>query len=134
MTKLFDLLADIPTLAVAKERLALALDRTKACEEENAQMRKRIAELEEQLDDCRRQSQQSTRPKQFVEHLGVLFKRLPTGLFESAVYCPKCKLVMSCWQEVFPFSCSVCHFESPFSGEDLGMVFEEVKTTYQTVN
>jgi len=107
------LLTDIGTLisecgsnAVLRERLLLLRDQLEnvnkkiiRLEEENANLVKENGRLTGDL-------KKATAPKDFIEHRGVFFRRLPSGNLEEGIYCPGCKIPMVSFQGMFPFTCS----------------------------
>jgi hypothetical protein len=111
--KIVDLLADIPTLAVARERLALAQDEIKRLEAENERLRKENVALWTRVE--------AITPPEFVEASGVLWRRRAAGAVEPIAYCPNCRLAMS----AFPpgsnelLACSKCDFVAPFRPREL---------------
>jgi hypothetical protein len=106
-------LKDVPTLAVAKERLALAQDEVRRLEGEVQRLREENLRLLARVE--------SIRPAKFLEAHGVLWKRDPSGRIEPIAYCPKCELALS----AFPpgsnemLLCSSCDFTAPFRPKEL---------------
>src|ERR1017187_9156779 len=82
--KILDLLAGIPINAVQRLQLQTFENEVTKLEKENADLKKRVSQLESEL-------AAKTRLEEFVEHHGALFKRKPGGGYHSAVYCPRCK-------------------------------------------
>lgn len=108
---LTDILKDIPTVGVARERIALAEQKYELLERENETLKLENVRLKGELEALRRQVPST----EWVEARGVLFKRRPDGRFEQDAYCPSCKLVLSTFrEEVFPPQCSQCKMRAPF--------------------
>lgn len=86
-----ELLAGVPINPVLRERLQLVQDtektlkdRIRALEEENADLKKAVCEMAQQI-------QTHAALAEYVEHAGALFKRKPGGGYHLSVYCPSCK-------------------------------------------
>jgi hypothetical protein len=125
MSKLFDLLADIPTNAVLRERIELIREQAAKTEKqlaealkENETLRTRVAALEKQVP--------AKTAGEFVEHRGVYFKRKPGGGFHHAVYCFACKNPMSSPEGEIPYHCPRCNQMVEFNERQLSGILREV--------
>jgi hypothetical protein len=87
--------------------------------DENQRLQRRVLELEAQV-NARRQLDE------FVECRGALFKRKPTGGFQEAVYCPRCRGPMMSLQSAVPFRCAPCKVSVNFTGRELQAVMQEL--------
>lgn len=90
MSKILDLLADIPTNAVLRERLTLIREQAEIQEKQLAEARAENAKLKDKT--AALEKQVNAKPgDEFVEHRGGFFKRKPEGGYHTAVYCARCK-------------------------------------------
>src|SRR3990167_9915937 len=115
MGKILDLLAEIPTSAVLRERLGLIRDQAQMLENQVAQLHQENAELERRCAEMQSQLEAQAVAEEFVEHHGALFKRKPTGGYHDAVYCPVCHGPMSSLQGMLPYTCR-CGVAVDFNG------------------
>jgi hypothetical protein len=125
MSRILELLSDIPTNAVLRERLALIREQAEIQERklgearnENAKLKERVATLEKTL------SAQTAR-EEFVEHRGALFKRKAEGGYHRAVFCPKCHGPMASPMRSAPYFCQ-CGTFVDFTGRQLESVMREL--------
>lgn len=126
MSKILDLLADIPTNAVLRERIVFIREQAEAlekqiaqCEQENTGLKKRVAQLENALAAV-------AKADEFVECRGALFKRKPTGGYDLAVYCPSCRGPMISIRGITPFVCTKDSTSVNFTGNSLSAVMREL--------
>jgi hypothetical protein len=106
VSKVLQTLSDVPTLAIAHERLALARELLEQMEGENERLRAEVERMQRELE---------TRPPvEFTEHRGVLWKRLPGGGFAPDPYCPVHRTVLSSRAGHTICSITKCGFEAPF--------------------
>ena len=108
---LTDLLKEVPTTGLARQRIAIAEEKVAAMEAELDRLRDANAQLAGELAAAR----QLVPHPDFVEVRGVLFKRKAGGGFEPVAYCPDCKRVLSSTEPFMPMDCSKCGFMAPFN-------------------
>lgn len=122
---LADILKDLPTVGVARERIALVEQKYELLERENEVLKHENARLKSELDAMRRQVPST----EWVEARGVLFKRKSDGKFEPDAYCPDCKRALSgaaMHDLYFPQSCSKCGFTAPFLKDETSAILAEL--------
>ena len=119
-------ISEIPTNSVLRERVALLKDqaeamekRLKDLEQENTNLRSRIAEFEDG-------EAEKALSADFVEHRGASFKRKPGGGYERAVFCPVCHRSTFSLGKVLPYSCDKCQWGADFNGMELDEVLKEL--------
>lgn len=67
----------------------------------------------------------------FVEHLGVKFKKSPSGVYDNAPFCPDCEGVMTTIPGGgMPFVCARCERYTSFSSHELSSILAQVKTMH----
>lgn len=120
---LSDLLKDYPALAVARERLALKETQYTVLQSENTTLKDEVARLKAENATLRKQIPTDD----FVESLGVLFKRKSDGTFENIAYCPDCRRPLSTIYNSVPPRCSKCHFNAPFRRNDIPGIIGELQ-------
>lgn len=127
MSKILDLLANIPTVTVLRERIALIREQAQilekqmeACQKENARLKEEIAHLHKDLSTYRK-------AEEFVEHRGALFKRKSGGGYHLVVYCPLCHSSTSALEPGIQFACTDrCGWIANFKGMDLDGIIKEL--------
>jgi tRNA(Ile2) C34 agmatinyltransferase TiaS len=102
-------------ISLVKEQLGIAHKEISKLEEDNALLRKKVNDLEKFISE-------NLVPKDFIEHRGVLFRRVKGIVSLTDVHCPKCKITMSSLMGEIPFKCSQCGFKAAFSGKDLASI------------
>jgi len=107
MSWIDDLLAEYPTLKVAKERLEGIDRQLHHLEAENRQLKKEKAEWMKPV--------AGESEVEFVPYRGVLWKRAE-GMVCSTAYCPECKLALSALPPGTDemLVCAKCNFTAPF--------------------
>jgi hypothetical protein len=118
-----DLLKDFPALEVARERIKLVEDKQRSVEEENQRLRQTVATLQADIAALRLRLPST----EFVERRGAIFKRLPTGGFESVAYCPDCKRALSTLEDFIPLSCSKCNYIAPLRGPEIPAIIQSLE-------
>ena len=113
------LITERGSAAIQKVHIDLLRDQAKALEKENAELKKRVAELEGLTRDLTSSLKANATGEEFQKHRGVLFRKLEGGAFEDAVYCPTCKGPMFSLEDVVPFTCGRCNVVAGFTGESL---------------
>jgi hypothetical protein len=114
--------------AIQKTHIDLLRDQAKALEKENADLKKRVAELEELTRTLAGNLKAKAATEEYVRHRGVLFRKLPDGDYEECVYCPNCHGPMFSLQGILPFSCGKCKVTANFTGSELTTkILPEVK-------
>lgn len=106
---LADVLSNIPTLAVARERLELLRDKYQDLEAENDRLRELVENLKGENGELQQRAAVSS--EEFVRYRGLLWLKESAGTFEPAPYCPKCRTPMSgvpLPASPFFWSCSQC--------------------------
>ena len=124
------LIVEHGSAVVLKEHLAFIRDQAQALEKENVELKKRVAEFEDQLRKATAELQTKRSAEEYVRHRGVLFRRLPDGSYEDGVYCHICQGPMFSMADMTPFACSRCDVTAGFAGRDLSRVLGELKKNY----
>ena len=120
-------LADIPTIAVLRERVAFAAEQAKALEKKVEQLERENAALKEENRRLKAELAAKTREEQFVEHRGALFKRKPEGGYHLAVYCPLCHNPTSAVVDEIPYACTnKCGWVGTFTRRELQKIMAEL--------
>lgn len=126
MNLLTDILKEIPTSGVLRERVALAEQKYESLERENETLKKENAKLKGELEAVRRKVPNPA----FVEARGVLFKRRENGGYEPDPYCPECQRVMTCYEPtVVPATCDRCKITAPFRQHQIPQIIAELRAT-----
>lgn len=126
MSTILELLADIPTNAVLRERITLIREQAQALEKQVAQLQHENATLKMRVSDLESQASSTAAAGEFVECRGALFKRKPAGGYHLAVYCPRCRGPMMSLEDELPFHCGPCRVSVSFTGRDLSSVMAEL--------
>ena len=124
------LITEHGSAAVQKTHIDMLRDQTQALEKENVELKKRVAEFEDQLRKATAELQTKRSAEEYVRHRGVLFRRLPDGSYEDGVYCHICQGPMFSMANITPFACSRCDVTAGFTGRDLSRVLGELKKNY----
>lgn len=103
-----DLLKDIPTLAVAHERLALAEERGRALEAENGRLREELVAWKKKAQGLEHKLTAVEAIEEFRTHRGLLWRLESEGVYEPCPYCPKCRIPMTPFPPVHPADVWVC--------------------------
>jgi hypothetical protein len=110
-------------ITLAKERAELLEKKVGELESELAATKKKNAELESQIST-------QTKAKEFIEHRGACFKRLPKGGYEMSVYCSTCHGSMVSAFNQAPYHCTKCRKQIGMTGRDLSNVITELLEQY----
>lgn len=102
-------------ISLVKEQLGIANQKISELEKSNAELSQKVNDLEKTL-------AAAVVPKDFIEHRGVLFRRVNGSISLTDVYCPTCKIVMFSIGGGLPFMCSKCKFQAGFNGMQLSEV------------
>jgi len=78
----------------------------------------RIAQLEKENEDLRRQVDASQKAEEFRTHKAIAFKKKANGKYSDEPYCPHCHKLMSV-MEGFLMSCETCQHIITLEGERL---------------
>lgn len=121
-----DILKEIPTTGVLRERILLLQEKMNDCneqvidlKEENTQLKEDNRKLEEEIQKLRSQ-------EDFEEHRGALFKRKPGGGYHLSVYCPLCHNSTFSLQGITPYSCQACKWYADFTGKQLTSIINKL--------
>jgi len=125
-----EILEEFELSPVIREPLLLAQDMLGKAERENSRLVKKIAKLERETKKLRKQANDRSRDSEFVEYLGVKFKRKVSGGYERAPICPECLGPMSSLGDVIPFNCSRCKIYASFDGHNLDSVLKDVEREF----
>ena len=112
--------------AILRERLDLLRDQIEMLEKKAGQLEAENAALKNENLNLKNQVSALTKPQDFVEHKGALFKRKKAGGYESSAYCRKCKQPMVSFMDIHSFNCKPCDVTVNFSGEDLPQILMEL--------
>jgi hypothetical protein len=91
-------------LATLRETLALERKKIASLESENNKMR-------EEIDRLNSEKPFSPEISAFIEASGVLWKRKPSGHYESIPYCPTCKSTLADYSG--SLLCLKCNWQAP---------------------
>ena len=121
-----DILKEIPTTGVLRERILLLQEKMNDLneqiidlKEENTQLKENNRNLQKELEEFRHQ-------EEFVEHRGAFFKRKPGGGYHLTVYCPRCHNSTYSFQGITPFACEACKWLADFTGKQLKSIMNEL--------
>jgi len=90
-----------------KESLFLLKNELTEVKEERTNLAKKCSGLEKEVRDLREQLDKKTLSPDFVERLGVLFKRDSTGSYLPTAHCPDCRRpLVSIDPSVIPYMCN----------------------------
>jgi len=112
---------------ILRERLLLLKDELGKIEKERAELQAEVSNLIRELANLRKEMQEKAVPDEYVEHIGALFKRNPSGGYAPCAYCPKCKTAL--WNndpDIFPYECSSCGYQVMIH-EKLASIVENLK-------
>ena len=104
---------------IKDERMALLRDRFEQAHAAMVELQEENRRLVQENQELHRQLEEARVPEDFVEHRGVLLRRLPDGDYEPDVYCPRCKVPMFSVMDHAPFQCGRCGEIAGFTGQDL---------------
>ena len=112
-TPAVDWLKDVPTLAVAHERLALAQEQLQQLRNEVDRLTRENTRLRARID--------ATPAPEFQAARGVLWQRDSTGSWEKIAYCPTCRVPLSASPpgSTETLACPKCDFVAPFRPNEL---------------
>ena len=114
--------------AILSERIGLLKDKMELLAEENDRLKEQNRELKAEVNQLREANKKQSVPTEYLEHRGVLFRRLANGKIQDEVYCPDCKKPMSSLQRLTPYRCSICKFHAGFTGHELSKVLKEIES------
>ena len=90
-----------------KENLFSLKNELTKVKEERANLARKCSDLEKEVSSLRTQVDKKTIPHDFVERLGVLFKRDSTGSYLPVAHCPECRRpLVSIDPSVIPYMCN----------------------------
>lgn len=106
--------------AILRERLALAVDQTRLLEQKLAELQKENAEIKKLVRQPHEAPPTAPSTEDFAYQRGAFFRRRPDGVYDNAVYCPRCHQSTSS----FPpgsgqFVCDPCRWFSDFEAHEL---------------
>jgi len=113
VTLIENLINEHGSSSILRERLLLLKEELAKVEKNCANLITKVAELEEDLRNCREQLNKTTVPKDFTEYMGALYKRDMHNMYMPMAFCPECKrpLVGGPDPKFFPYTCSGCGYE-----------------------
>lgn len=113
--------------SILRERLLLINEKAQILENQVADSKARIANLEQEKAELTRQVTALTRLDQFEEHRGAFFKRKSKGGYHDAAYCPVCHIPLSGLDPGYPLTCNRCQWIwEAFSSRDLPRILLEL--------
>jgi hypothetical protein len=122
---LTNILQEVGTASVLRERLLLLQDQLQLVVQENVNLKKENTRLKKQHKELTVQLEKYSLPEQFVEHRGVLFRKSGSGYSESP-YCPVCKIPMSSVEPGIPFFCNKCGHSTSLKPLDIPEAVERL--------
>lgn len=111
---------------ILKERLVQLREEFESLQKKYDGLEAEHQKVLEENEHLRRQLEQKTIPDEYTEHRGVLFRRLPNGKIQDEAYCTKCKIPMTSFGNMLPFTCSECNRSASFTGKDIHEVISEL--------
>ena len=110
-----DILKDIPTNAVLRERIIMAETEIERLGKENTELKTEKTHLLEEnkklMDEL---SKMKASAKHFVEYRGAKFRKLPDGTYDkTVVYCQHCESPMAAKSSANQFECK-CGLNTDF--------------------
>lgn len=133
MNPITDLLASIDKMiiergsaAILRERIIQLREEIERLVQENNRLQTELGTAKTESNQLRAALQQKTVPNEYLEHRGILLRRLPNGNIQDEIYCPDCKKPMVSHEQLLPFQCSKCGFAANFTGCDLRRIIKEV--------
>lgn len=104
--------------SILRERLLLMKEKVECLEKEVSDLKEALCDSQKEITKLRKQIEEKAPSEEFVEHRGVLFKRLGGG-YHQAVFCPNCQTSMFSLHNIAPYQCSKCGFIADFKGSSL---------------
>jgi hypothetical protein len=123
---LTDILQEVGTASVLRERLLLLQDQLQLMMQENINLEKENARFKKQIKEFTVQLEEYSLPEQFIEHRGVLFRK-SGGRYSESPYCPVCKILMSPMEPGIPFFCNRCGYTTSLTPRDVSIVIERLR-------
>jgi hypothetical protein len=127
------ILRDLEKLVIEHGSAVVRGDHIALLREQRETLEKKVTELEsenrslkDQISKLERQLEAASPPDEFIKCRGVLFRRLPSGKIEEAVYCWKCRGPMFSLRGTVPYKCSHCNVVADFNGRWLPEILKEV--------
>ena len=128
-----DILQEVGTASVLRERLLLLQDQLQLMVKENVKLKKENARLKKQHKELAVQLEEYSLPEQFVEHRGVLFRK-SGGRYSESPYCLACKILISSMEPGVPFFCNKCGHMSSLKPIDVPAAIERLLSKNATHN
>lgn len=120
------LISEHGSAVILRERLGLLKDQSEQLMKEKDVLQKAVEELKRENADLRAILPKKSSTDDFVDHHGMLFRRLPNGKTQSEVFCPDCRIPMTSLHNVLPYLCSKCRRQASFDGSKLSAILAEL--------
>lgn len=112
---------------ILNERLILVKEMLAKVEKEKLDLEEKLSNAQQEIFELRKQIP----GVDFVEYMGVKFKRKPSGGYEKSVYCLDCEVGMGSTDSGrMPFICGKCQALTTFHACDLEKILYEVSNEY----
>lgn len=128
LTKLSDLLSQLPLAAIKEAQIALMRQQALDLEKRMETLEKENAELKEEATQLRNEIAKYKEVEQHIEKFGVLVKRETSGGYSSLPICPSCKRPLATTPSNKLF-CSGCGFIASNSASDIARQISLLNTT-----
>lgn len=129
MTKLFaaieKLITEHGSASILRERVDALREQFERVEQEKDRLQAENKELIDQVRELQGELQKKAVPDEYMEHRGVLFRRV-SGSIQDEAYCPECKIPMTSLMGATPLRCSKCRRTASFTGNDIRRIIREI--------
>ncbi|NOS72344.1 MAG: hypothetical protein HOP33_20775 [Verrucomicrobia bacterium] len=119
------LIVEHGSATVRGDHIALLREQREGLEKKVADLQSENGSLKEEIRDLREKLKTAAPPNEFIKYRGVLFRRLPTGVIEDAVYCWKCRGPMVSMKRHMPYQCTACNITADFTVSWLPEIMKE---------
>ncbi len=125
-TGLEKLITEHGSATILKERIVQLREEFDRLKDKHDSLERDNERLKAEVERLGKALEKEAIPNEYIEHRGVLFRRLPNGNIQDEVYCPSCKCTMGSLEGELPYRCSKCRFAASFTGHDLKRIVAEV--------
>ena len=115
LDKLEKLIVEHGSASIMREHIALIRDKLQFVAEESIRLKDENSRLFKENEELNHELLRHVTPENFVEKLGVLFKKKGGLGYSEIPYCPVCKTPLSSRNRYDAMWCSHCGFETAHS-------------------
>lgn len=112
--------------AIQKERIVQLREQLERLQHEHERLATEHQRVLSENQRLREELEKKSVPDRYLEHRGVLFRRLQNGTIQDEAYCPACKIPMTSLGGILPLRCSNCKREASFTGQALHKIVSEI--------